>query len=104
LPPVRRGIPPHPADVVDQTTARLQALNATLERVAADGRDPMLQSQGERLDRKRVRREVYAEILRLVGPEDRVELRQAPVGTDEGKVIVAGAPEKPRDDDEGGQR
>lgn len=61
-------------DLAAQTTARLVALNATLAELARAGADPLLQSKQERTDRRKLRGDVYAEIARIVGPADRIEL------------------------------
>jgi hypothetical protein len=87
---LRAGFRP---DLVDQTTARLNALNETLRAIALSSSDPMLQSQAERNERELLRREVYAEIGRLVGPEPVVEVVKSPVSAGAGDVVVTGAPD-----------
>ncbi len=63
--------------IVDQTTARLVALNETLDHLGKCGADLMQQSKQERTDRKRLRAEVYAEIQRLVAPEPEIRVATA---------------------------
>lgn len=71
-PPVPEG------DPVDQTTARINALNETLRAISTSASDPMLQSQAERNERKLLRRSIYEELGRLVGPEEKVLIRVIP--------------------------
>lgn len=74
----RRPKPYHVAqvenDLASQTTARLNALNATLAELARASADPFLQSKQERIDRRKLRGDVYAEIARLVGPADLITI------------------------------
>lgn len=56
-------------DIVQQTTDRLQALNAALTLIEQASRDPMLQSKTERGERRKLRLAVYEEMLLLVGPD-----------------------------------
>lgn len=66
--------PDPPDDLASQTTARINALNDTLRAIAQSGSDPMQQGREERQARSLLRRSIYAELGRLVGPEVRVEL------------------------------
>ncbi len=88
---------PPAADPVAQTTERLNALNATLVLLGDAAKDPTQQSKEERAARRKLRADVYAEIARLIGPEERVELIPSihggttpPGSTDtRGKVVPA---------------
>ncbi len=57
-----------PSDPVDQMTARILALNATLAALAVDASNPMLQSHAEKVERRRARVEVYGELQRCCAP------------------------------------
>lgn len=82
------------ANLADQTTARLEALNGTLTAIAISAADPNQQSKEERNARRALRRELYAEIGRLVGPAERVELSAAPKPSD--MIVVVGQEVRPQ--------